>query len=124
MQSIEKTLYVLESITKLELESAEYTRMMIRDCNNYIAEYTGGKLKRKGAYEYDLGWHQNHSALVVPKAAEAALVRGEDIKEFIMNHADVFDFFLRTKVPRNSELQWGGEKIQNICRYYISFTPF
>ena len=93
---------------------------MIRDCNNYIAEYAAGKLKRKGAYEYDLGWHQNHSNLVVPKAAEAALVRGEDIREFIMNHEDVFDFFLRTKVPRNSSLEWGGETVQNIVRYYIS----
>ena len=109
-----------EIVTKLELESAEYTRMMIRDCNNYIAEYTGGKLKRKGAYEYDLGWHQNHSNLVVPRAAEAALVRGEDIREFIMNHEDVFDFFLRTKVPRNSTLEWGDETVQNIVRYYIS----
>jgi hypothetical protein len=109
-----------ETVTKLELENAEYTRMMIRDCNNYIAEYTGGKLKLKGAYGYDLGWHQNHSNLVVPKAAEAALVRGEDIREFIMNHNDVFDFFLRTKVPRNSSLEWGGETVQNIVRYYIS----
>lgn len=109
-----------EDVTKLELESAEYNRMMVRDCNNYIAEYTGGKLKRKGAYEYNLGWHQNHSALVVPKAAEAALVRGEDVRDFIMSHNDIFDFFLRTKVPRNSSLEWGGETIQNITRYYIS----
>lgn len=109
-----------EAVTKLELESAEYSRMTIRDCNNYIAEYSSGKLKRKGAYEYDLAWHQNHSALVVSKAAEAALIRGEDVREFIMRHDDVFDFFLRTKVPRNSALEWGGEKVQNIVRYYIS----
>ena len=109
-----------ETVTKLELESAEYSRVMTRDCNNYIAEYTSGKLKRKGAYEYDLGWNQNHSNLVVPKAAEAALVRGEDIRGFITNHDDIFDFFLRTKVPRNSILKWGNETVQNIVRYYIS----
>jgi len=28
-------------------------------------------IKRKGAFDYDLNWWQNHSALVVPKAAEA-----------------------------------------------------
>lgn len=78
------------------------------------------KIKRKGAYEYELGWHQNHSALIVPKAAEAALVHGADIREFITQHADMFDFFLRTKVPRNSTLEWGGEKVSNIVRYYIS----
>lgn len=78
------------------------------------------KVKRKGRYEYDLQWHQNHSSIVVAMAAEAALVRGEDIREFITNHNDIFDFFLRTKVPRSSILEWGGEKVSNIVRYYIS----
>lgn len=109
-----------EDITGLQLEDAEYTRMMIRDVNNYIAEYVGGKLKRKGAYEYSRGWHQNQSAMVVPKAAEAALVHGTDIREFITNHTDIFDFFLRTKVPRNSSLEHGGVEVSNIVRYYIS----
>lgn len=109
-----------EELTGLELESAVYSRMFIRDVNNYLAEYEGGKVKRKGAYEYDLGWHQNHSALVVAKAAEAALVRGEDVRHFIENHDDIMDFMLRTKVPRNSTLEWGGEQVSNIVRYYIS----
>jgi hypothetical protein len=107
-------------MTGLQLEAAEYSRMFIRDVNSYVAEYTDGKLKRKGAYEYDLGWHQNHSALVVPKAAEAALVHGRDIREFISNHDDALDFMLRTKVPRSSLLEWGGQRVANIVRYYIS----
>lgn len=78
------------------------------------------KVKRKGRYEYKLGWHQNHSALVVPKAAEAALVHGVDIRSFITGHDDVFDFFLRAKVPRSTVLEWGGEKVSNIVRYFIS----
>ena len=119
-----------EDLTKLELEENLYNRMFIRDVNSYMAEKKNGKLKRIGAYAHETArensgtrevpWHKDHSALVVPKAAEAALVRGEDIREFIMNHDDIFDFFLRTKVPRNSELHWGGEKVQNIVRYYIS----
>lgn len=109
-----------EQLTGLELEDAVYSRMMIRDVNNYISEYEGGDLKRKGAYEYDLGWHQNHSALVVPRAAEAALVHGVDIREFIESHQDIYDFMLRTKVPRSSSLEWGGDQVANIVRYYIS----
>ena len=51
---------------KLELEKASYSMMCIRDVNNYIAVYDNGKLKRKGAYEYDgLGWHQNQGGLVI-----------------------------------------------------------
>lgn len=114
-----------EGLTKLQLEAVEYSRMMIRDVNNYLAEYTDGKLKKKGAYEYKLQWHQNHSALIVPKAAEAALVRGEDIRTFIENHGDVMDFMLRTKVPRSSRLVWVDyhgvdHPQQNVSRYYVS----
>jgi hypothetical protein len=109
---------------KLQLEFAEYDKMFIRDVNNYIALYTDGKTKNKGAYEYkDLGWHKNHSSLVIPMAAEAKMLQGTDIREFIMNHKDKFDFMLRTKVPRSSRLvlvTQDGQEVtqQNICRYY------
>ena len=109
-----------EDLTKLELEVVEYSRFMVRDVNNYIAEYVGGDLKRKGAYEYDRDWHQNHSALIVPRAAEAALVYGKDIREFIMDHDDIFDFMLLAKVPRSNILKWGDEIVQNTSRYYVS----
>lgn len=113
-----------EDFTCLELESVIYSRMFIRDVNNYIGEYEDGKLKRKGAYEYDLEWHQNHSQLVVPMAAEAALIRGVDIGEFIRNHNNIFDFMLRTKVGRSDHLiisdDAGNEReLQRTTRYYI-----
>lgn len=115
-----------EKLTGLELEEAVYSRMFIRDVNNYIAENVGGYLKAKGAYAYEgLGWHQNQSSLVIKMAAEAALVRGEDIEDFIRAHKDPYDFMLRTKVPRSSRLVTIDEldketPQQNICRYYIS----
>lgn len=115
-----------EEITKLELEEAIYTKMCIRDVNNYLAVGEDGKVKRKGSYEYDgLGWHQNQSSLVIPKAAEHALIKGGDVEQFIRKHTDKFDFMLRTKVPRSSRLvtidEDGEETLQqNICRYYIS----
>ena len=131
-----------EDYTCLELEQAIYSRMFIRDVNNYIAEYEGGKLKSKGAYVYktkqsqgadwtpaDMDWHQNYSALVVPKCAEAALVHGQDIADFIYNHDNIFDFMLRTKVGRADDLEYVDAEttvsgrprlLQKITRYYIS----
>ena len=108
----------------LQLEYAEYSKMIIRDVNSYIAVYTDGHTKNKGAYEYkDLGWHKNHSSLVIPMAAEAHMLHGIDVLEFIKGHTEKFDFMLRTKVPRSSRLvlvMEDGEEIlqQNICRYY------
>lgn len=120
-----------ENLTGLELGENIYQRMFIRDVNNYIAEDIDGNIKRKGAYAYEtplenpktreLEWHKNHSCRVVQKAAESALLDGEDIATYIRNHPDPFDFMLRTKVPRNSKLLWGDEQVQNITRYYISY---
>ena len=106
--------------TGLELEQAEYSRMFIRDVNNYIAEYTNGEVKRKGCYEYVLPHEKNHSQMIVAKVAEKHLLHGANIEESVLFHEDMFDFMLRTKVPRSSRLMWGDEKVQNVSRFYIS----
>jgi len=110
-----------EQTTMLNLETDEFTKFIQRDVNNYIGVQEGS-VKRKGAYEYKVGLHQNHSALVVQKAVESYFMHDKDITEFIHNHDDVYDFFLRTKVPRSSHLLCGDEQVQNVSRYYVSET--
>jgi hypothetical protein len=78
------------------------------------------KIKRKGAFEYNLEWHKNYSGLVIPKAAEAFVLFDKSIESFIINHEDKYDFMMRTKVPRTSRLMWGDVQIQNVSRYYVS----
>ena len=114
-----------EAYTCLELESIIYKSMFIRDVNNYIAVPQKGDIKRVGAYKYNLDWHQNHSQLIVPKAAEAALVYGQDIASFIKNHNDIMDFMLVVKVGRHEFLNFEQEgleveSLQKTSRYYIS----
>jgi hypothetical protein len=85
-----------------------------------------GKVKTKGRYEvmpFDkIGFHKNHSAMVVPMAALAEMLDVCKAEDFIKEHTDKFDFFLRTKVPRSSRLilmyDDKEELQQNICRYY------
>lgn len=114
-----------QSRTGLNLDEAVYKAMMIRDVNSYIGVFEDGSTKRKGAYEYKVGWHQNAGGLVVPKVAEKVLVEGAPIRETVEQWPDIMDFMLRTKVPRSSHLaiEWDNQqpqKIQNITRYYIS----
>jgi hypothetical protein len=106
--------------TKLSLEYAEYDYMAIRDVNNYIARKPNGDVKRKGAYEYDLDWHQNGSALIVPKVAEQVLLEGVSIRDTVMNWPDLMDFCKRVKVPRSSRLEGDGQPLPNMLRYYVS----
>lgn len=116
-----------EDITGLTMEGDTYSVMYVANVNNYMSVTESGKVKTKGAYEvmpYDqLGWHKNHSAMVIPKAVLAHLTEGEDYEEFIRLHEDKYDFFLRTKVPKSSrlvlEMEDGDvQEQQNICRYY------
>ncbi len=119
-----------ETLTGLEMEGLTYAKMFVANVNNYISVTDKGKVKLKGAFEHadftKLGWHKNHSAMVIAKAVEAYFVKGEDYEEFIKLHDDKFDFMLRTKVPRSSSLvlEQDNEDIpqQNNCRYYPSKT--
>lgn len=118
-----------EEVTGLEMEGDTYDVMFTRDVNNYTSITESGKVKTKGAYEVlpytELGWHKNHSAMVVAMAVNHELLGKGKAEDFILNHRDPFDFMLRTKVPRNSRLvlvdEFGvDEQLQNICRYYPS----
>lgn len=83
------------------------------------------KIKRKGAYDYETGWHQNGSMLIVPKVTEQVLIYGKPLVETVMNWPDKMDFMIRVKVPRTSKLfiEYGPdmvEQLENTCRYYVS----
>jgi hypothetical protein len=118
------------NMTQLELEEVLYNRMFIRDVNSYIAEKADGSLKRIGAYAYEtaeenpgtreLPWHKDWSFRIIAKAAEAVLVHGRDLESFIRGYGYLYDFFGRTKVPRNSQLHHGGERVPNIVRYLVT----
>jgi hypothetical protein len=110
--------------TGLNLEEAVYKAMMVRDVNNYIGVFENGSTKRKGAYEYNMGWHQNAGGLVIAKVAEKVLVEGAPIRQTVEQWPDIMDFMLRTKVPRSSHLGLERDgvtvRLQNTTRYYIA----
>lgn len=110
-----------EEMTGLILEQVEYRSMHVRDVNNYIAVYTDGTLKSKGAYAHaDLDWSKNHSSLIIQKAAELALTKGVPVEETIKGCLSPFDFLIKCKVPASSRLYYGEVQIDNITRYYVS----
>ena len=113
-----------ENITMLTVEYTNYKKMCVADVNSYIAQTEDGKVKRKGRYEYDVDWHQDASALIVPKVAERVLLQGHSIMQTLRDWPDKMDFMLRAKIPRTSRLVYidehGEHQCQNIERYYMS----
>lgn len=113
-----------ERITRLSLETAEYRKMFVADVNSYLAQTVDGKVKRKGRYEHDLEWHQDASALVVPKVAEKVLLEGAAIGDTLRNWPDIMDFMLRVKVTKGSrlviEVDGQDADLERTQRYFIS----
>ena len=124
-----------EQITQLSLEHDEYSKMIIRDVNNYMAINKKGKVKCKGAFEWeDLDkkkvavFHKNKSFLIIPKAIYAYFVHGTKPEDFLAANTNFYDYcgavkakggwhFVERKIV-------GGElvnnKLQKIIRYFIS----
>jgi prophage maintenance system killer protein len=125
-----------ETLTSLTLEYATYSKMVIRDVNNYLAVTVEGKAKYKGCFEIipmqngAIAYNKDWSMRVVAKALDAYYRFGTPINEFIRNHRDIYDFCLgfrarkewnlyRIYIDDNTRKE---QKLQRTIRYYIS-TP-
>lgn len=118
-----------EKMTDLVLEEVKYSRMWIRDVNNYIAETEDGKLKRKGAYWYPLvekdyegWWNKDFSNLASKMAAEKLMTHSWPVEIALRLVTNPFDFMLRYKANKGSTLFIGGVEQLKTVRYYVSKT--
>jgi hypothetical protein len=126
-----------EILTQLNLEHDEYSKMIIRDVNNYMAINQKGKVKCKGAFEWeDLSakkvatFHKNKSFLIIPKAIYAFFVNGTKPEDFLEANNNIFDYcgavkakggwnFVERKIIEGNLI---NNKLQKIIRYFISNT--
>jgi hypothetical protein len=95
-----------EAITKLQLEYADYSQMIIRDVNNYIAVGTDGKIKEKGSFETKKDWHKDNSYMVVPLAVREYFVNGTAIEETLAKHENILDFCGRYKASKGWHVEF------------------
>lgn len=118
-----------EATTKLALEEAQYSKMVIMDVNNYLAIYTDGKIKKKGLFETEMPYHKNPSALIIPKALQEFFINDVPVQQYIKNKENsIFDYCLGVKKKANFSLDLIRnynfaeviEPQQKVCRYYIS----
>jgi len=121
-------------LTNLKLDYDDFDLVVQRDVNNYLARYKDGKIKYKGAFDFEYAengdWHKNFSMMIVAKTLKAYFVDNIPIEQFIRNHNNPYDFFLRTKynkltrlVERTYDEEDNLQKqklLQNVTRYYVS----
>ena len=114
-----------ERLTGLELESEDYVSFFQRDVNNYLCVDAHGKVKCKGAFEYQHGlgygdgWHKNQSCKIIAMAAEAYLVHGTPVADTVAACDNAFHFMHTLKVQRNDRVMLGGD----LSDYECQWTP-
>lgn len=117
-----------EQKTKLQLEYVEYSKMIIRDVNNYIAVTNKGKIKEKGAFETVKDYHKDTSFMIIPIALREYFVNNIPVETTIKKHEDIYDFCGRQKFKGNDygiikyikDDKIVEEKQQKNVRYFIS----
>lgn len=95
-----------EELTKLQLEYANYSQMIIRDVNNYIAVSEDGKIKEKGAFETKKDWHKDNSYMVVPLAVREYFVNGTPVEQTLRKHTNLLDFCGRYKASKGWHVEF------------------
>lgn len=101
---------VNEQLTKetgLVIEEAFYSKMFIRDVNNYGAVYEDSTsehehIKLKGDFEVDKEYHKDPSMRIVPLAVKNYFVYGIPVEETIKKDRDIFNFCMRLKTNSKS----------------------
>jgi hypothetical protein len=130
-QEIEKQ---WQAMTKLVLEDVSYSKMFIKDVNNYIGVGMDGSVKLKGAYwtpdplrfnesiseSQPAAWFKNFSNVVSVRAAVAHMVDGVSIESYIRSCFNPYDFLCAVKVRRSDQLMWGEVEQQRNTRFYVS----
>ena len=119
-----------EEKTSLNLEHAQYSKIFLSDCNNYIAVFANGKTKCKGRFEFeDLALHKNKSSQIIPKAIYAYFVNGIPPERFLLDNRNIFDYCIGVKAKGDWEFReicssstTGITDIpmQRMLRYYVS----
>lgn len=104
--------------TGLHLEGAVYKSMWIADVNNYVSEYFDGKTKAKGRYAAKRQLHQNHSALIIPRAVGDYYKHGTSIEETVNKCNKVWDFVISGQAKGKAKILNNGVPIGKVVRYY------
>ena len=118
----------MTKITGLTYEFNEYTKMVIRDVNNYSSQYLDKHIKHKGDFEIDRELHKDPSMKIIRIALEKYFFDKTPVEKTIMNHTNIYDFCMRLRVNKSCKAVYkyiDGQEIKTInlsktTRYYIS----
>lgn len=106
-KDFEKALQISDDITRqfnINITTQQYKRFILKDVNNYIAELFDNNLILKGCFEIEKPFDKDTTLRIIPIALKEYFINGKDITETIKTHKNIYDFCLKIKTPKDSQL--------------------
>ena len=115
------------TITKIGLETEYFERFYQFAINDYVGVQKGysetkepSLIKKKGLFIDKVSLGRGMAPTIIPKAINAKLVSGVPPEETVYNETDINQFLTYQKVSKDYEVEYGGQLIRHINRYYMS----
>ena len=116
-----------ENLTGLELEREEFERFYQYAINDYLGIKKGWSethnpklIKTKGLFIDKVSLGKGMAPMIVPKAINAYLIDGTDPEQTIKSCTNILDFCTYQKVAKDFFVEYGGQPVRHINRYYMS----
>jgi len=116
-----------EKLTKLTLEEDKYEAMYQFAINDYIAVEEGftesrdmNLVKLKGMFSNKVQLGKGMECLITKDAVINYLVLGQPIEQTILNCKDIRRFLSYQKVDKKFNVEYNGNLVQRINRFYMS----
>jgi len=121
-----------EEMTKMVLEEVNYTKVVRKNINNYLAISTDGKIKRKGLFkliydekgEREIPLGDSIDENIISKCLNYYFTEGIKPDEIINNpdkyNLHIYDFCKSNKIDKTFTVYHNNQPQQNLNRYYFS----
>ncbi|MCL0149020.1 hypothetical protein, partial [Klebsiella pneumoniae] len=80
--------------------------------------------EKKGRFITEIGINNSMTPVVISKAVINYFLNNEPIDKFIKKDRDIRDFLMSQSVNKESKVEYGGNLIQRINRYYASSSGY
>lgn len=124
---VEKTIKEFEEFSLLTMEGEEFEAMYQFAINDYIAVKKGYSetkdsklIKKKGLFIDSVALGKGMAPMVIPKALCNYFVNGVSPEEFLENDKDLRDYCTYQKVDKKFKVEYGGQLVTHINRFYMS----
>jgi len=108
------------------LEFTEYSKMVQKSVNDYIAMPIEGKVKKKGDFMTEFELNKNPSRRILPLIYEQYFTKGVSPEDYLKSYEDISDFCIGLKASRNYHYEATDSsgkditKYNRVVRYYVS----